>query len=107
MVRPGATIVVAHSEKQQARGTFKGTYGRYPLTAWCDNTGESLAVLLRPGNAGSNTAADHLATVDAAVAQVPARYRRKMLCGDRAVLAYWSSRRCTRPPVPSGTPRTA
>ena len=79
VVRLDATIVVAHSEKQQARGTFKGTYGHYPLTAWCDSTGESLAVLLRPGNAGSNTAAGHLATVDAAVAQVPARYRRKML----------------------------
>jgi hypothetical protein len=79
VVRLDATIVVAHSEKQQARGTFKGTYGHHPLTAWCDNTGESLAVLLRPGNAGSNTAADHLAIVDAAIAQVPARYRRKML----------------------------
>jgi hypothetical protein len=79
VVRLDATIVIAHSDKQQARGTFKGTYGHHPLTAWCDNTGESLAVLLRPGNAGSNTAADHLAVVDAAIAQVPARYRRKML----------------------------
>ena len=53
--------------------------GHHPLTAWCDNTGESLAVLLRPGNAGSNTAADHIAVADAAIAQIPARYRRKML----------------------------
>ena len=36
-------------------------------------------MMLRPGNAGSNTAADHLAVVDASVAQVPARYRCKML----------------------------
>ena len=79
VVRLDATIVVAHSDKQQARGTFKGTYGLHPLTAWCDNTGESLAVMLRPGNAGSNTAADHIALVDAAIAQIPARYRRKML----------------------------
>jgi Transposase DDE domain group 1 len=58
---------------------FKGSYGHHPLTAWCDNTDESLAVKLRPGNAGSNTAADHIAIVDAAVAQIPAKYRRKML----------------------------
>jgi hypothetical protein len=79
VVRLDATIVVAHSDKQQARGTFKGSYGHHPLTAWCDNTDESLAVLLRPGNAGSNTAADHLAIADAAIAQIPARYRRRML----------------------------
>ena len=79
VIRLDATIVVAHSDKQQARGTFKGTCGHHPLTAWCDNTDESLAVLLRPGNAGSNTAADHLAIVDAAVAQIPAKHRRKML----------------------------
>jgi hypothetical protein len=79
VVRPDATIVIAHSDKQQARGTFKGTWGFRPLTAWRDNTGESLAVLLRPGNAGSSTAADHLAVADAAIAQIPARYRRKML----------------------------
>lgn len=79
VVRLDATIVVAHSDKQQARGTFKGTYGHHPLTAWCDNTGESLTVKLRPGNAGSNTAADHLEAVDASIAQIPAKYRRKML----------------------------
>ena len=30
---------------------------------------------LRPGNAGSNTAADHIAVLDAALAQIPDRYR--------------------------------
>ena len=79
VIRLDATIVIAHSDKQQARGTFKGTYGFHPLTAWCDNTSESLAVELRPGNAGSNTAADHIALTDAAIAQIPARYRRRML----------------------------
>ena len=38
VVRLDATVVVAHSDKQQARGTFKGTYGHHPLTGWCDNT---------------------------------------------------------------------
>ena len=79
MIRLDATIVIAHSDKEQAKGTFKGSYGHHPLTAWCDNTGESLAVLLRPGNAGSNTAADHIAVTGTAIAQIPARYRRKML----------------------------
>jgi hypothetical protein len=79
VIRLDATIIAAHSDKQQAKGTFKGTWGFHPLTAWCDNTDESLAVELRPGNAGSNTAADHIAMVDAAVAQIPGKYRRKML----------------------------
>ena len=79
VIRLDATIVIAHSDKEQAKGTFKGSYGHHPLTAWCDNTGESLAVLLRPGNAGSNTAADHIAVTGAAIAQIPARHRRQML----------------------------
>jgi hypothetical protein len=36
-----------------------------------DGTGEGLAGLLRPGRAGSNNAADHLAVLDAALAQLP------------------------------------
>jgi hypothetical protein len=57
VIRLDATIQIAHSDKEGAAGTFKGTYGHHPLAAWCDNTGEALALLLRPGNAGSNTAA--------------------------------------------------
>jgi len=57
----------------------KGTYGHHPLTAWCDNTGESLALLLRPGNAGSNTVSDHITVLTEAIAQIPARYRRDLL----------------------------
>ena len=74
-----ATIQIAHSDKQQAAGTFKGTWGHHPLTAWCDNTSESLAFRLRPGNAGSNTAIDHIEVLDEAIAQLPARYRRNLL----------------------------
>ena len=51
-------IVVCHSEKDQAAPTFKHTFGYHPVLAFCDNTGEFLAATLRPGNAGSNTAAD-------------------------------------------------
>jgi hypothetical protein len=57
-------IVVCHSEKDQAAPTFKHTFGYHPVLAFCDNTGEFLAATLRPGNAGSNTAAD--ATTDPA-----------------------------------------
>jgi hypothetical protein len=57
VIRMDATIQIAHSDKEGAAGTFKGTYGHHPLGAWCDNTGEALALKLRPGNAGSNTAA--------------------------------------------------
>src|SRR4051812_45732298 len=70
-VQLDATLVTAHSHKESAAATFKGGYGFHPLTAWCDNTGEALATLLRPGNAGSNTAADHIAVTDLALAQIP------------------------------------
>ncbi len=55
-----ARLVTAHSDKEGAKGNFKGGFGYHPLGAWLDNTNEALAALLRPGNAGSNTAVDHL-----------------------------------------------
>ena len=74
-----ATLVAAHSEKEGAAVTFKKGFGYHPLGVWCENTKESLALMLRPGNAGSNTAADHIAVLSAATAQVPAAHRRKLL----------------------------
>jgi hypothetical protein len=70
-----ASIVVCHSEKEQAAPTFKRTFGYHPMLAFCDNTGEFLAAQLRKGNAGSNTAADHVAVLDAALAQLPDEHR--------------------------------
>jgi len=72
-----ATLVTAHSDKEGARGNFKGGFGYHPLGAWLDNSNEALAALLRPGNAGSNTAADHLTVVDWALSQLPDRWRSK------------------------------
>jgi hypothetical protein len=70
-----ATLVTAHSDKEHAAPTFKRGYGFHPLWAFADHgpagTGEPLSVLLRPGNAGSNTAADHIAAVRAALRQLP------------------------------------
>ena len=65
--------------REGAAPTFKMGYGFLPLGAWLANIAESLAMLLRPGNAGSNTFADHLAVLTAAIRQVPARFRRKIL----------------------------
>jgi hypothetical protein len=74
-----ATIVPVHSEKENAAATFKRTFGYHPLAVWCDNTQELLAGILRPGNAGSNTAADHIAVLTEAIGQVPAAHRRNLL----------------------------
>jgi hypothetical protein len=65
------TLVTAHSEKDGAAPTYKRGFGFHPLLAYLDATGEALAGILRPGNAGSNTAADHVALLDAALAQLP------------------------------------
>jgi len=65
------SLVTAHSEKEQAAPTYKRGFGFYPLLAYLDATGEHLAGLLRPGNAGSGTAADHVAVLDAALFQLP------------------------------------
>ena len=73
-------LVIAHSDKEDAAATWKKTYGHHPLTAFVDHgpggTGEPVAALLRPGNAGSNTAADHITTAQLALAQLPKKYRR-------------------------------
>ena len=41
------------------------------LTAWCANTTESLAMLLRPGDAGANTVAGHITVLTDVLAQTP------------------------------------
>jgi hypothetical protein len=64
-----STIVIAHSDKDGAAPTYKHTYGFHPILVTCDNTGELLTVKLRPGNAGANTATDHLDVLTDAIAQ--------------------------------------
>ena len=70
-----ATLVASHSEKELSRPNFKRGYGFHPLCSFIDHgpggTGEPLAILLRPGNAGSNTAADHITVLKASLAQLP------------------------------------
>ena len=67
-----ATLICAHSEKEKAAGNYKGGYGFHPLQAYLDETREALGGVLRPGNAGANTAEDHKALLDLALAQIPA-----------------------------------
>jgi hypothetical protein len=78
-----ATIVTSCSEKEQAAPTWKKTFGFHPLTVFADHgaegSGEPLAIMLRPGNAGSNTAADHIGAVRLALAQLPKGLQRRVL----------------------------
>ncbi len=53
-IRLDAAVVPAHSDKELAEANFKG-HGHHPLLAACDNTGEPLAWMLRPGSAGPST----------------------------------------------------
>ena len=67
-----ATLVTSHSDKERAAGTYKGGYGFHPLLCFEATTGEALSGVLRPGNAGSNTASDHIEVLERALAQLPA-----------------------------------
>jgi hypothetical protein len=67
-----ATLITSHSDKEGAAGTFKGGYGFYPMLAYCDETGEALAGILRLGNAGSNSAAEQIDVIEQALEQIPA-----------------------------------
>lgn len=66
-----ATLLTAHSEKDRAAGNYKHGYGFHPIGCWLAETGEALAAILRPGNAGSNTAEDHFQVLSLALAQLP------------------------------------
>ena len=103
-----ATLVTAHSDKEHAAPTFKRGFGFHPLCAFVDHgpdgTGEPLAILLRPGNAGSNTATDHISVIRQALAQLPGhqpghRHGRKVLIrtdgagGTKQLIEWLTSRR--------------
>jgi hypothetical protein len=66
-----ASLLGAHSEKEKAAGTYKGGFGFFPLLCYLSETGEPLAGVLRPGNAGANTASDHFEVLQLALEQLP------------------------------------
>jgi hypothetical protein len=74
-----SSLLTAHSDKENAAPTWKKGFGFHPLLCYLDRAdvsgGEALAGLLRPGNAGSNTAADHVKVLDLAIAALPANAR--------------------------------
>jgi hypothetical protein len=92
-----ATLVTAHSDKEQARPTFKRGFGFHPLWSFVDHgpegTGEPLAAVLRPGNARSNTAADHIGVLRLALRQLPSH--RPSTRPGRRVLVRADSAGCT------------
>jgi hypothetical protein len=67
-----ASLVEVHTDgKEKAGPTYKGGFGFHPTFCFADATGEALPGVLRPGNAGANTVADHITVLDAAIAQLP------------------------------------
>ena len=97
-----ASLIEIHSEnKEQAEPTFKGGFGFHPMFCFADATGETLASLLRPGNAGANTVADHVTVLDAALGQLPAEIAAGHHVGDdpddvkRVVVVRADSAGCT------------
>ena len=78
-----ATLIGAHSDKEGATPNFKRGYGFHPMMAFVDHgaggTGEPLAAMLRPGRANASDAADQIAVLDAALAQLPQGLRHRVL----------------------------
>jgi hypothetical protein len=73
-----ATLITSHSDKDGASPTYKRGFGFHPMLAYLDCPdldpgGPPLAGLLRPGNAGANTAADHITVLDDALQALPRR----------------------------------
>jgi hypothetical protein len=85
-----STLVTAHSDKEGAAPTYKRGYGHHPML--CYLGGEALAGLLRPGNAGANTAADHIAVLVDALDQLPEAVREDT---DTKILVRTDSAGCT------------
>src|SRR3954453_20823898 len=75
-----AHLLDVHSEKGGGAPNRKRGFGFHPLACWLDATGEALAVMLRPGNAGANHAGDHITVLEQALAQLPADVRDREDC---------------------------
>jgi hypothetical protein len=90
-----ATLVTSHSEKEQAAPTYKHGFGFSPLLCFLDGTGEALAGMLRPGNANPGRADDHVALLDAALAQLPVATLAADPCQGQAMLARSDSAGCS------------
>jgi hypothetical protein len=79
VVRLDATIIDSATMKEGVTAHYKHGIGYHPLTGWCTNIGDNLALMHRTGKAGSFTAADHVKVIEAALAQIPAAHRADVL----------------------------
>ena len=77
-----ATLVTCRTNKHDAAPTWKRSFGYHPLLAVDAARGEVLTVMLRPGNAGSNTASDHVIVLRQAIDALPATERAGHQPGD-------------------------
>ncbi len=102
-----STIIRTKADKQDAAPTYKRTYGHHPLLAMCAETDEVLAGILRPGNAGANTAVDHIVLLADALAQLPPPWqtghgigderpveRQILVRSDSAGVSHWLAEEC-------------
>lgn len=85
-----AALLGAHSEKEGAAGNFKGGFGFHPMLCYLEGSDSALDGILRPGNAGSNTGADQVAAIEAALEQLPgaAMEEEVLLRGDSAACVH-------------------
>ena len=77
-IRLDATVV-RRTRTRKGRSRTTRVLAIHPLLAYCDNTGEPLAGMLRRGSAGSNTVADHLEVLEAAITALPPAFRRRLM----------------------------
>ncbi len=77
-----ATLINTKADKQDARPNYKRGYGHHPLLAIVAETDEVLCAKLRPGNAGSNTAVDHVTVLADALDQLPGEWSAGHGAGD-------------------------
>jgi len=88
-----ASLVEIHTDgKEEAAPTYKGGFGFHPMLCFADATGEALASMVRPGNAGAKTVTDHLNVLDAAIGQRPAPIAVGHRFGDDVELATRAAR---------------
>jgi hypothetical protein len=79
VVRLDATVIDSATMKDQVTAHYKHGIGYHPLTGWCTNVGDNLALMQRTGKAGAFTGVDHVKVIDHALAQVPPAHRADVL----------------------------
>ena len=97
-----ATLVGSHSEKENAKPTFKRGFGFHPLCVFVDHgalgTGEPLQIGCGPGTPARTPPTDHIAVVKAALKQLPGHQP-----GPGRAGRCWSGSTVPAPPTPSST----